>query len=110
VAFPVYFDWDQSSLTAQARDAIAAGVSRANRCGVRSATVAGHADKSGNRKYNVGLSSRRADVVRGELINRGVNNGVISTEAFGETAPAVQTPDGAREPLNRRADVVLRAR
>ncbi|PHR54647.1 MAG: cell envelope biogenesis protein OmpA, partial [Robiginitomaculum sp.] len=110
VAFPVYFDWDKSNLTTQAADAIAAGVARASRCGIASANVGGHADKSGNRKYNVGLSSRRANIVRGELVNRGVSGAVISTEAFGETAPAVQTPDGAREPLNRRAVVVLHAR
>jgi len=96
-------------LTTQAQGAIAAGVARAARCGVHSASVAGHADKSGNQRYNVGLSSRRADSVRDELVNRGVSAGVISTESFGETAPAVQTPDGAREPLNRVANVVLRA-
>lgn len=56
----------------------------------------------------MGLSQRRANVVRDELVSDGVNGTVISTAAFGETDLAVQTPDGTREPMNRRAQVVLR--
>ena len=67
--------------------------------------LAGHADKSGAANYNVGLSQRRNDTVRAYLESKGVPGGVISTEAFGETAPLVQTADGVREAQNRRVEV-----
>jgi outer membrane protein OmpA-like peptidoglycan-associated protein len=67
--------------------------------------LAGHADKSGTAKYNVGLSERRNDTVRTYLESKGVSSGAIATEAFGETAPLVITADGEREPQNRRVEV-----
>lgn len=108
VDFIVYFEWDQSNLTSQAQDVIDAAVAQARECGVSSVRIEGHADKSGSASYNVGLSNRRSEAVKSALVNRGVPTDVIATEAFGETRPAVETPDGKREPLNRRAEVVIR--
>ncbi len=108
VAFVVYFEWDQSFLTDQARGIISQAADRAAECGVASVTIEGHADRSGAASYNVGLSERRADAVEQELIAQGVAASNITTEAFGETQPAVETPDGVREPLNRRSEVVIR--
>jgi outer membrane protein OmpA-like peptidoglycan-associated protein len=67
--------------------------------------LAGHADKSGSPQYNVGLSQRRNASVRAYLESRGIPGGVIGSEAFGETAPRVNTADGVREPQNRRVEV-----
>ena len=41
------------------------------------------------------------------MVRLGVPAGGISLQAFGETRPAVETPDGVREPLNRRAEVLI---
>ena len=79
-------------------------------CAVGSVTIAGHADRSGPAAYNVRLSARRAQTVRDALVARGISADMISTEAFGETAPAKPTADGVREPLNRRSEVVIRVR
>ena len=65
----------------------------------------GHADRSGPASYNVGLSQRRNDSVRGYLTTHGVPDGVISSQAFGETMPRVPTADGVREPQNRRVEI-----
>jgi OOP family OmpA-OmpF porin len=82
-------------------------VEQARTCGVASVQIDGHADRSGAASYNVGLSERRARAVRDEMVRLGVPAGGISLQAFGETRPAVETPDGAREPLNRRAEVLI---
>lgn len=103
----VYFEWDRSNLTDQARSVISRAVSEARRCGVSTVNIAGHADRSGSASYNVGLSERRARAVRDEMVRLGVTGAAISLEAFGESRPAVQTPDGVREPLNRRSEVVI---
>ena len=67
--------------------------------------LAGHADRSGTPKYNVALSERRNTAVRSYLEGRSVPAGVISTQAFGESAPRVETADGVRELQNRRVEI-----
>jgi len=105
--FVVYFDWDRSNLTAEAESVIAGAVNSAMRCQPTSVSIEGHADRSGSARYNVGLSQRRAAAVKAALEARGIAASIISTTAAGESRPAVQTPDGVREPLNRRSEVVI---
>src|SRR3546814_19177366 len=66
--------------------------------------LAGHADRSGSATYNVGLSQRRADAVNSYLTARGVADTAVTTQAFGETRPAVATADGVRNDQNRRVE------
>ena len=105
--FVVYFEWDRSHLTDQARAVINQAVREAGSCGYSSVNIDGHADRSGNATYNVGLSERRARAVRDEMVRLGVPASAISLDAFGESRNARATPDGVREPLNRRAEVMI---
>lgn len=107
VNFVVYFEWDRSDLTDQAMGVIRNAAAQAEECTMVRVLIEGHADRSGAASYNVGLSERRARVVREALIGAGVAASLISIEAKGETDNAVATPDGAREPLNRRSEVVI---
>jgi OOP family OmpA-OmpF porin len=101
----VFFDWDKSDLRSDAAGVLDNAVAQYSNCGNAKVMLAGHADKSGTATYNVGLSQRRNSTVRAYLESRGVGAGAIATEAFGETAPLVQTADGEREPQNRRVEV-----
>lgn len=101
----VFFDWDKSNLRPDAASVLDNAVAQYATCGNARVMLAGHADKSGSASYNVGLSQRRNATVRSYLESKGVAGGAISTEAFGETAPLVQTADGEREPQNRRVEV-----
>lgn len=101
----VFFDWDKSNLRPDAASVLDNAVAQYANCGMAKVMLAGHADKSGTATYNVGLSQRRNDTVRSYLESKGVTGGAISTEAFGESAPLVQTADGEREPQNRRVEV-----
>ena len=101
----VFFDWDQSNLRPDAASVLDNAVAQYSNCGTAKVMLAGHADKSGSAKYNVGLSERRNTTVRSYLESKGVAGGAIATQAFGETAPLVQTADGEREPQNRRVEV-----
>ena len=107
VDFTVYFEWDKADITPEARDLISAAASKAEKCTITLATVTGYTDRSGNKRYNLGLSKRRAEAVRDALVSDGVDAGVITIDYKGEADPAVQTPDGAREPLNRRSVVLI---
>jgi outer membrane protein OmpA-like peptidoglycan-associated protein/outer membrane protein W len=107
VDFIVYFEFDESDLTTQAADTIGAAAQRSANCSVTRVNIEGHADRSGSPAYNTALSERRARSVSAELVRRGIPASAITIEALGESAPAVDTPDGAREPLNRRSEVVI---
>jgi outer membrane protein OmpA-like peptidoglycan-associated protein len=105
--FVVYFEWDRSALNSQALEVIDSAVARARECNVTAATIVGHTDTSGSPQYNIGLSERRASVVRDALVSRGLASSLITAEARGETDLARATRDGVREPLNRRTAVTI---
>ena len=101
----VFFDWDKDEITPQAAAILDNAAAQYASCGQAQVVIAGHADRSGAADYNVGLSQRRANNARSYLTGRGVPDGVITTEAFGESRPLVETADGVREPQNRRVEV-----
>ncbi len=105
--FVVYFEWDRSNLNQAALETIDAAVARARECNVSGVLVVGHTDTSGSAQYNMGLSERRASVVRDALVARGIAAGSIQTQARGEADLARPTRDGVREPLNRRTAVTI---
>ena len=105
--FMVFFDWDKDEITPQAA-AILDNVAEAYQtCGQAQVMISGHTDRSQSDQYNVGLSQREAANVRSYLAGRGIPDGVMTTEAFGESRPLVETPDGVREPQNRRVEITM---
>ncbi len=107
IQFTVYFDYDKSNLTPQASTLIQEASSRALQNDIDMVVVSGNTDTSGSSAYNQALSERRARVVREALIANGVSADGVRTEAYGESNLAKATPDGVREPLNRRSEVVI---
>lgn len=105
-SFLVFFDFDRSNLTSEAMTVIRRAAENVRRGGVSRITVTGHADRSGTDTYNMALSQRRANAVRDALVREGVQANRIATTARGESQPLVPTPDGVREPQNRRAEIV----
>ncbi|HEX8653863.1 MAG TPA: OmpA family protein [Allosphingosinicella sp.] len=105
--FIVFFDWDRDEITPQAAGILDNAAEQYRATGNAQVVLAGHADRSGSDQYNVGLSQRRAENVRQYLAGRGVAEGVMRTEAFGESRPAVETADGVREPQNRRVEITF---
>ena len=100
-----YFGWDEDTPPAEADQVIATTVQSMTVCGWHSLSVTGHADRSGSDAYNMRLSDRRAHAIADKLSAMGLPAGAVAIQAMGESAPAVQTPDGVREPLNRRVEV-----
>jgi outer membrane protein OmpA-like peptidoglycan-associated protein len=107
-SYLVFFDWDQSVLTPEALRIVRAAAANAEKGGVTRIEATGHADRSGPASYNMGLSRRRAQSVMAELIKQGVPKNEIAVFAKGETDPLVPTPDGVREPQNRRVEIVFK--
>lgn len=102
-AYLVFFDFDKSTLTREAKNIVAKAAR--DSAGANGVSVVGHADRSGTDGYNLRLSQRRAAAVKQQLIRDGVPAGKITTAAKGERDPLVPTQDGVREPQNRRAEI-----
>ncbi len=109
----VFFDWDKSFLTPRAREIVAEAAANARGGHATTIAVDGYADTSHalpgarGRDYNLRLSLRRAEAVRAELVRDGIAAGVIDVHGFGDTHLLVATGPNAREPQNRRVEIVL---
>jgi len=101
----VFFDWDKSDVTPEAATILDSAVTAYGKCGKVPIMLAGHTDRSGSDKYNMGLSQRRNASVQAYLTGHGVPDSAITSQAFGESMPRVPTADGVRELQNRRVEI-----
>jgi OOP family OmpA-OmpF porin len=106
-SYLVFFDWDKATLTERARGIVKEAAANAARVRHTRIDVNGNADASGTPAYNQGLSMRRAQAVAAELVTDGMAKADITITAAGDTKPLVPTAPGAREPQNRRVEIVL---
>jgi OOP family OmpA-OmpF porin len=103
--FMIFFDWDSSAIAPAAAailDQVAIAYAPLGHCAVWIYT---HGDRAGAAAYNLALTRRRAAAIAAYLRRRGVT-APFRIEAFGESRPLVETPDGVREPQNRRAEII----
>jgi len=106
-SFMVFFDWDRSNLSQQALATISQAAAAFKQKGNARITATGHTDTSGPENYNMALSLRRANAVKDALVRNGVPATAIAVIGRGEQGLLVPTPDGVREPQNRRVEIVL---
>ncbi|MGH7079141.1 MAG: OmpA family protein, partial [Acetobacteraceae bacterium] len=103
----VFFDWDKYNLSDRAKEIIAEAAQNSTKVRYTRIQVNGFTDTSGTPQYNMGLSIRRANAVKAQLITDGVPSNVIAIEGFGETHLLVPTGPGVREPQNRRVEIII---
>ena len=102
--FIVYFDFDKSDLTDEAKAVIAKAVGFANSV-KSSVALRGHADRAGSADYNMGLSENRNESVILQMLDNKVKANTVKAVSLGESEPAVPTEDGVRHPKNRRVEI-----
>jgi outer membrane protein OmpA-like peptidoglycan-associated protein len=105
--FLVFFDFDRYNLTPDARRVIEAAAAAYKTSGSALIDVSGYTDLAGTQAYNLRLSQRRADTVSAYMVRLGVPRDVMDAKWFGKENPRVPTPDGVREPQNRRVEIVM---
>ena len=71
-SYLVFFDWDKATLTDRARQIIKEAADNSTHVQYTRIEVNGYTDTSGTPQYNQGLSIRRAEAVKAELIKDGV--------------------------------------
>lgn len=108
IAGIVFFEWDSAMVPDSAMPTIQAAAQNLAACGWRGLSVAGHADRSGSDAYNDALSRRRAEAVAQLLTGQGTAGNLVEVSAHGEREPKVPTPDGERNPQNRRVEITVK--
>lgn len=106
-SYLIHFPWDASSVAGVARDELEAMAVSLKANPETNVIIHGHADRSGTDEYNMELSQQRADFIRRFLAAHGIAEDRITYYAFGESDPKVPTPDGVREPENRRVEIYI---
>jgi OmpA family len=104
--FTVFFDWDRANITPEAQQIIEAAAGTFKSEPPVPVQVIGHTDTSGSAEYNQKLSVRRADAVAGALTQAGVPQTAMTVTGVGQNDLKVPTPDGVREPQNRRTEII----
>jgi len=100
----VYFGFDQSTLTADARRSLEQSGSCVKEKGGK-LKVEGNCDERGTKEYNLHLGQRRADAVKKYLSGLGVPAKGISTVSFGKEKPVCTEANEDCWQKNRRADL-----
>lgn len=72
---------------------------------VESISIAGHTDNVGSAAFNQGLSQRRADAVKGYMVERGVDATKITTSGHGFSQPVADNATAEGRAANRRVDI-----
>jgi peptidoglycan-associated lipoprotein len=105
----VFFETDQTDLTATARATLDKQAQWLQQYGNYTFTIEGHADERGTREYNIALGARRAQNVRDYLASRGIQANRMRTVSYGKERPVAVCNDISCWSQNRRAVTVLGA-
>ena len=94
IAAKELFDYDKAILKPEGKAAIDREVvEKLKSAGpVRQILVTGHTDRLGSQQYNQKLSEKRAEVVKGYLVSKGLPVDKIETMGAGKTQPATGVP------------------
>jgi len=101
-----YFGFGESTLTREARGPLVRFALDFIATGQTAVQIAGHTDRA---EDDDALAQRRAEVVRDYLVALRVPASAMTVQSYGELRPAIDTPDGTREPDNRRVEVMVGA-
>ncbi len=106
----VYFDFDSSELSAEAREIVEAHARYLASHPDATVTLEGHADERGTREYNLALGERRAESVRRLMTLIGASSPQLNVVSYGKERPAVEGHDESAWRLNRRVEIVYTSR
>lgn len=105
---PIHFDTDKSHVKPK-YDELLDGVADIMVINPNSGLwVDGHTDSTASRAYNQGLSQRRSESVKGELVNRGVQPGQLTIRGFSEDRPVATNRTSAGRQENRRVEIKVK--
>ncbi len=106
VAASIYFDFDSSELSPDARSTLQTFYDKARQRPDLNTRIEGNCDERGTEEYNLALGQRRADSAKTYLVNLGLDASRITTISNGKERPRAPGHDEAAWRENRRADLL----
>ncbi|MEA3464419.1 MAG: peptidoglycan-associated lipoprotein Pal [Thermodesulfobacteriota bacterium] len=100
----VYFDFDQHTLTEQARAILEENAHYLQINANANIVIAGHCDERGSDEYNLALGERRAIASGNYLAAMGISPQRIGVISYGEEKPVDSASNEAAWAANRRAE------
>jgi outer membrane protein OmpA-like peptidoglycan-associated protein len=106
--FTLYFRFESDELTDDSRAMVAKILQAINAHPAPELLIVGHTDTTGTIAANFALGRKRAEMVRGSLMDASLDASAIEVMSHGESDLLVPTADETLEPRNRRVDISLR--
>jgi peptidoglycan-associated lipoprotein len=100
----IYFDFDQSDLRPEAREALDRKVPLFQANPDMRIRISGHADQRGSDEYNLALGQRRAAAAKAYLVQRGIAENRIEVVSYGEERPVVPNATTEEQHQQNRRD------
>jgi peptidoglycan-associated lipoprotein len=104
----IYFDFDKSDLTADARAGLQSNADYLKGSSSVAVSIEGHTDERGSAEYNLALGKRRAEAAYKYLADLGIDTSRMSTVSFGKESPAVEGHNELAWAKNRRDEFKAR--
>ncbi len=101
----IRFDTDKSKVQSEYNAKIQEIVDFMNKYPEASCEIEGHTDSESGDKYNQGLSERRANQVKADLVKRGINPARLSAKGYGEKRPISSNKTASGRQENRRVTI-----
>ncbi len=100
----VYFDFDQYTLTASAKDQLMSNAMLLKSAPAVKIQIEGHCDERGSDEYNLALGEKRALATKNYLVSLGISANRMSVISYGEEVPLDSANTEAAWAKNRRAE------
>jgi len=115
VFLTIYFNFDKSFITSDARRELDKVVSIMNQYPTMEIDVRSHTDSRGNDRYNMALSERRNKSTIQYLVDKGISRSRLTGRGYGETQLVNHCSNGVRCPdevhkQNRRSEFIITKR
>jgi peptidoglycan-associated lipoprotein len=104
----VFFEFNRSSLTPDARATLDRQSAWLARWAQNNVQIAGNADERGTQEYNLALGQRRANAARDYLVAKGVSTARITTISYGKDRPVALGSNEQAWAQNRNAITSVR--
>lgn len=106
--FTLFFRFESDELTDDSRSMVPDILQALREHPVPEILIVGHTDTTGTGAANFDLGRKRAEMVRGVLMDAGLDAAAIEVVSHGESDLLVPTADEVFEPRNRRVDISVR--
>jgi OOP family OmpA-OmpF porin len=104
----ILFDVDKASIKPESMGTINSIYSLLKKDPSLKFEIDGHTDNSGDAVHNLTLSQQRADAVKTQLMNMGIDASRLTTKGFGDTKPISDNSSPEGKANNRRVEFLKR--